>query len=84
MLNLKRINRTALAKEIGFTKPGISQILTGRRETSISTAYAIAQATGIRVDYLIEALLFEKAKRLKRQGLLPIERGEEDNEDNLR
>ena len=69
-LNLKRINRSIIAREIGFTQAGISQIFTGKREPNISTAYAIAQAAGIRVDYLIEALLFEKAKRLKKQRSL--------------
>lgn len=67
MFSLKRINRSALARKVGFTQSGVSRIFSGQREPNISTVYMLAKALDIRVDYLIEALLIEGSKYRKKR-----------------
>ena len=66
MLNLKHISRKDLAEKIGCSPNIVSCYLRGKSEPKISTAYAMAQALGIGVDYLIEAMLLQRAEEYKK------------------
>ena len=53
---IKAANRSELAREIGVTRPHVSQVLSGRSVPSLDVAAKIAKRIGVSLDQLWEHL----------------------------
>jgi len=53
---IRGANRSVLAREIGVTRPHVSQVLSGRSIPSLDVAARIAEGIGVSLDQLWEYL----------------------------
>jgi transcriptional regulator with XRE-family HTH domain len=51
---VERANRSQLARELGVTRPHISQVLSGKGTPSLKLAGGIARGIGVSLDELAE------------------------------